>query len=205
MPKITEPKRIDEETIEVSIAIWKHGLTVVAVILVVTAVVYFWIFLPATGNAQETSVIGNWGAFGDFIGGLMNPLVAFAAFYWLTQSVKIQKQELADTRKTLDVTAKAQEQQVENGYISIRLAAATAIVNTLQSDIGSIEREIEQINARDSASSITGINSVLTRSGKLIGLDINKSGLIKKRDELIFEMERLMNEAQKQSQSIAPL
>ncbi|MDR0215924.1 MAG: hypothetical protein LBJ15_18275 [Comamonas sp.] len=85
-----------------------------------------------------------WGQFGDFIGGIMNPLVAFAAFYWLTQSVKLQKQELAETRKALEESAKAQTAQVTNGKASVRLAALSALANSLQSDISS---ELTTINS----------------------------------------------------------
>jgi hypothetical protein len=47
----------------------------------------------------------HWGQFGDFVGGLLNPLVALFAFYWLTESVRIQKQELSATRAALENAA----------------------------------------------------------------------------------------------------
>lgn len=53
----------------------------------------------------------NWGAFGDFFGGVLNPLIALLAFYWLTQSVLIQKTELSETQKVLKETEKAQKEQ----------------------------------------------------------------------------------------------
>ncbi|ENM1934497.1 hypothetical protein AB6T40_003463 [Vibrio cholerae] len=52
-----------------------------------------------------------WGSFGDFIGGILNPIIAFLAFYWLTQSVLIQKTELAATQNILKETEKAQREQ----------------------------------------------------------------------------------------------
>ncbi|HCG6618079.1 TPA: hypothetical protein NJ225_004697, partial [Vibrio parahaemolyticus] len=52
-----------------------------------------------------------WGTFGDFIGGILNPLIALLAFYWLTQSVLIQKTELSETQKVLKETEKAQKEQ----------------------------------------------------------------------------------------------
>ena len=47
---------------------------------------------------------GHWGQLGDYVGGLLNPLVAFFAFYWLTESVRLQTQELEETRETLKDT-----------------------------------------------------------------------------------------------------
>ncbi len=55
----------------------------------------------------------HWGAFGDFFGGLLNPLIALLAFYWLTQSVLIQKTELSKTQQILIETKKAQEEQAK--------------------------------------------------------------------------------------------
>jgi hypothetical protein len=43
----------------------------------------------------------------------LNPLVAFFAFYWLTESVRIQKKELSDTRSALQKTSEAQEEQAK--------------------------------------------------------------------------------------------
>lgn len=53
----------------------------------------------------------SWGTFGDFIGGVLNPVVAFFAFYWLTESVRIQQQEMKHTRETLEETTRAQDEQ----------------------------------------------------------------------------------------------
>lgn len=51
---------------------------------------------------------GNWGTFGDFIGGILNPIFALFAFYWLTYSVRLQIKELKDTRQELKKAATAQ-------------------------------------------------------------------------------------------------
>jgi len=45
---------------------------------------------------QSISVkTGDWGTFGDFVGGVLNPLAAFCALIMLTLSVTIQKDELS--------------------------------------------------------------------------------------------------------------
>lgn len=54
-----------------------------------------------------------WGQFGDFLAGLLNPVIAFMAFFWLLQSVRLQKTELAETRQELSKAAKAQETAAE--------------------------------------------------------------------------------------------
>jgi hypothetical protein len=50
-----------------------------------------------------------WGPFGDFIGGTLNPILAALAFYWLTASIRLQIQELRETKVELRKAAEAQE------------------------------------------------------------------------------------------------
>ncbi|MEJ7804855.1 MAG: hypothetical protein WKG03_02900 [Telluria sp.] len=62
-----------------------------------------------------------WGQFGDYLGGLMNPLIAFGAFYWLATSVLLQKTELAETRAALVNSHKAQQQHADTVLATARL------------------------------------------------------------------------------------
>lgn len=53
-------------------------------------------------NDQQLSIdSGDWGAFGDFVGGILNPLIAYLALFWLTKSIVIQRTELEATRNLL--------------------------------------------------------------------------------------------------------
>lgn len=101
---------------------WQYGLIGFGLTLIAAYLVYFGMVLgqmPAT-DAEK------WGQLGDFIGGLLNPLVAFAAFFWLTQSVKIQKQELYETKKALQEAAKAQTETAEAQKEAVYQQTATA-------------------------------------------------------------------------------
>lgn len=44
--------------------------------------------------------VSDWGVFGDFIGGILNPLIAYLAFYWLTKSIVMQRSELEQARES---------------------------------------------------------------------------------------------------------
>ena len=85
----------EDEDLDGRINAWKKGLTAIGATLVCAYFLYFAIYQnqPAATDADK------WGAFGDFVGGLLNPIVAFAAFYWLTQSGKLQRRELSETRQ----------------------------------------------------------------------------------------------------------
>lgn len=114
---------------------WQKWLTFFAAALITSYVFYFGLLVgqPRGDNYDK------WGAFGDFFGGILNPIVAFAAFYWLTQSVKLQKSELADTRRELQAAANAQRELVVNARNSLELSALTALVKSCEVKIDSLD------------------------------------------------------------------
>ncbi|MCR9778178.1 hypothetical protein NB609_19365, partial [Vibrio parahaemolyticus] len=84
----------------------------------VSAYLLWFYFIQKQGLSADASV---WGAFGDFVGGILNPLIAYSAFYWLTVSVLIQKQELSDTKQALIESSLAQKEQVEFARIAAKV------------------------------------------------------------------------------------
>lgn len=114
---------VEDIQLGASIDRWKMALTALAAAAIGGYFTYFGLVvgLPAAADPDK------WGTFGDFFGGLMNPIVAFAAFYWLTQSVKLQKRELAETRQELELAATAQQQLVETGKVTVQIAALSAL------------------------------------------------------------------------------
>lgn len=52
---------------------------------------------------------GDWGTFGDYMGGVLNPILAFMSFMALLYTIKLQSEELKATREELARSAKAQE------------------------------------------------------------------------------------------------
>lgn len=126
-------KKMDE--LDWSMWRWQAVIIVLGILLLVGYAIAF----SSSANLGGDHGQEKWGQFGDFIGGIMNPLVAFAAFYWLTQSVKLQKQELAETREELAKSADAQRQQAASGNMAVRVAAMTALVNSAESQIKPLE------------------------------------------------------------------
>ena len=58
------------------------------------------------------SPIEQWGAFGDFMGGTLNPIFAFLSFICLLMTIVLQNTELKETRKEFTRVANANEQQL---------------------------------------------------------------------------------------------
>lgn len=72
----------------------------------------YWVWFSLINNVEAAKTDpSRWGSFGDFIGGILNPVVAFLALFWLTRSIAIQREELRDTKIALEKSYEAQRQQ----------------------------------------------------------------------------------------------
>ncbi|WP_052708035.1 putative phage abortive infection protein [Salinivibrio sp. KP-1] len=109
---------------------WAAGITASLVL-----VTYFgWFSNSGSTLSLDTTV---WGGFGSYFGGILGPIVALFALYWLTQSVLIQKKELSDTQKTLEETQKTQEKKrFEDTFFS------------LLEQFNSVSREVYDVNKK---------------------------------------------------------
>lgn len=108
----------------------------IVVIFIVAATILgygLWFGLVHSQDLSKQTEI--WGHFGAFAGGLLGPLVAYAAFYWLTKSVRLQKEELAYTRNVLQNTSESQSQHAEHASTSVRVAALSALINSVVGDV----------------------------------------------------------------------
>lgn len=117
------------------------GLIAAMVLVVAT---YAVIIAP---NSQGLSFSPEaWGQFGDYFGGILNPLIACGAFFWLTRSVALQKQELEDTRVELRESKEAQQQLAARQLVTAELIALSAVLTSFDqqlSDLAHEKREVE--------------------------------------------------------------
>lgn len=104
---------------------------------------------------------GDWGTLGDFIGGILNPVIAFSAFYWLTKSVRIQKEELGETRATLDDTLAAQSAQ-------IKISAYTALISSATGEVDVLNTRLTYLCEQFKGTEVTG---VLDLEGEWLGIE----------------------------------
>ena len=88
----------ESETTAVMIVIM---VAVIAITAYVSAALYF-----GWGISKSPS---NWGPFGDYFGGIINPAIALAALYILVKATKYQKAEFVATRTHLENEAKKNE------------------------------------------------------------------------------------------------
>ncbi|MDB0034771.1 putative phage abortive infection protein [bacterium] len=104
------------ENIELNI---KRSKILVAILISGTLLSYsgWFYFTNNYSLALDSSV---WGTFGDFFGGVLNPLIASIAFYWITVSVWTQKTELEETKKALvDQSVTQEKMRFEDTFFSL--------------------------------------------------------------------------------------
>lgn len=125
----------------------RRSLKLTAAIALLGIASYF-IWFGVVHRNPLSADTGTWGEFGDFIGGLMNPIVAGCALYWLAMSVRLQKQELAATREELELTrgelATASAAQQEQA----RLAMLSTQISSLNLRLSAITSELTHLRAR---------------------------------------------------------
>jgi large-conductance mechanosensitive channel len=109
-------------------------VSLIATIVIPSYLIKFSNFSICHPNFSTTN--GDWGTFGDYIGGILNPIIAFCALYWIVKTYHLQNEELKDTKKELEIANKTQKKQVE-------LAALTALLNTKLMQLDGLNSEIQ--------------------------------------------------------------
>lgn len=109
----------------------KTGWVIAILVGIAVLVVGFYVFNFHKGLSVKNEV---WGNFGDYVGGILNPVIAAFAFYLIAKSYELQKRELEATRNLLEVSTNTQKDQ-------IKLAAITALLNSNLTKISLLEAE----------------------------------------------------------------
>jgi hypothetical protein len=102
----------------------------------------------------------DWGVFGDYIGGLLNPVVATFALILLWISVGIQRKELKATREALDENVIEQRNILKTNNVGIRVQAIASKLNSLHLKMDVLSRKIEFAQQRLSGGERVGLVTV---------------------------------------------
>lgn len=89
-------------------ASWLHRLPVIAGVLALLLIVGYALTFKALPAGENPAA---WGTFGDYMGGLLNPLISLFTLMVAMQVWKLQKTELLETRKAVEEQGKTAEQQ----------------------------------------------------------------------------------------------
>jgi uncharacterized membrane protein len=108
----------------------------VVAVPVFLAVIYFF-FLRSVPEAA--------GQFGDFIGGISNPIFTFVSIIILVSGLIIQSEELKMTRQELKNSSDAQRENSNNTEKQNKITVLVALLQQKQERMRSVEFDIEVI------------------------------------------------------------
>ncbi|MDF4434513.1 hypothetical protein P3441_23190 [Vibrio parahaemolyticus] len=123
-----------------------------------------------------------WGSFGDYVGGVLNPVIALLALIYIVKTYNTQKEELIETKNALSQSASAQKEQ----------AIAQKLANELQKKANDLEKVNQQVNLLQAE--VSCITSIL--DAELNG----QNTLIAQLNECSKELEDIGNDVVEQSQ-----
>lgn len=136
-----------------------RDLSEVAIYIGLGFVVSGVLFVPVSHFLPEylrTSIETN-GQLGDFVGGVLNPVIALLAFTWLRRGVRLQQDELAETKTALQKSAGSQALQVE-------VAALTALIESEILTSEDSEKQIQHLTPRRASAKRDLSNEMLVRN-----------------------------------------
>ncbi|WP_439531691.1 hypothetical protein [Marinobacter adhaerens] len=110
---------------------------VAAVILLVPIVGYVLMYGSSPVYSHE-----KWAQFGDFFGGLLNPLYAFLAFLALLYTINIQRTELKQARAEFRRSADAAQQQIDHLKLSAKQEDLIRIIQLIDQEIGQLRQTL---------------------------------------------------------------
>jgi len=106
---------------------------VIGVIIVISTYMIQFVYSKGYDLGGTTA----FGEFGDYIGGILNPLLGFATVILLIYSIRLQMKELGDSTKALQASQKAMEAQVETskGELELIKSGQSAQQDALKEDL----------------------------------------------------------------------
>lgn len=94
------------------------------VVLCVCGVIFIYMYQFSISKGYGLGGTTAFGEFGDYIGGILNPILGFATVILLIFSIHIQMKELGDSTKALQASQAAMEAQVETSKNELNLIKA---------------------------------------------------------------------------------
>lgn len=176
-------------------------LEILFIALLIALVVGAYIF-----NFRNYEISGNpesWGQLGDYLGGVLNPLVAAAALIYLIRTFELQKTELRETRDALKESASAQQDLCDQQKRNVEVQEKKINIDSISARISSINTDLRQLNVHRAY-----LLDCLERGVKPLDADGKRvddtKGYLRERNELIlgkiherdrlqFDMEELVS------------
>ena len=112
---------------------------IIGIILLIIAL--YLINFKIIENPVATEQAALWGQFGDYFGGILNPIIAFAAFCWLKRSVKIQQKEINKLNEEIALTRALQEKQDARAEEAALISGLSNLIQITGNNIENLKRK----------------------------------------------------------------
>ncbi|MEQ1559805.1 MAG: hypothetical protein ABL933_12810 [Methyloglobulus sp.] len=138
----------------------KLVVRIIVLIVLVVVGIYFYKFHFDFHLSDKNDV---WGTFGDYVGGILNPVIAAFAFYLIAESYKLQKRELEAARELLKRSTEDQNKQVELAAVTAWINSNFSNISFLQSQIPFFWKEIDEfLNDKEASLKIKGLRKEIS-------------------------------------------
>jgi hypothetical protein len=172
-----------------------YALVTVNFVLVAFYVIWFYGI-----NDQSLSTNSNdWGVFGDFVGGILNPLVAFFAVCLLSISIVIQKEELSETTKALVESQQAQTKQAQLALVAAKIQSLNMRLSVISSEMSALMKHRntimstnnpKQLFLNEDAKQISATKFLNSITPRIAALRDSQTELVRDIDLLLREVEQ---------------
>lgn len=171
MTEPLKPKNDDENELTKLKKQMFYSKIIVGSIITIVLVLYFSNF-----HVSVSVDNGDWGTFGDFFGGILNPVIASFALYWLITSVNLQIQELKKTNEALEKTVETAEKQQSQASIQNFESLFFQLLKTKNDSLDDIEYKNQNYDYNDNPTDITELKSVDAIKQHIIDFKNNPKG-----------------------------
>lgn len=160
----------------------KRNRHVIGAVLIATLIVPIVAYVSKFSGNGFSDEPEQWGQMGDFFGGLLNPILAFASFMALLYTIRIQSEELRLTREELAKSSDAQQKSAGSQIMQLLLQKQLKQFSSIESLFLKYHFEADRIyhqNKKEN-NSIEEIFSIvltekLARTDKVNALDLKNS------------------------------
>jgi uncharacterized membrane protein len=104
-------EQIKDKEDEIKIPFYRY-ITIAVIMIIIVLSFYFFNFTG--GELSLSKIHGDWGTFGDYMGGTLNPLLAFLSLIALLTTIKIQSKELRATTTEMNNSSTALQEQSQS-------------------------------------------------------------------------------------------
>jgi hypothetical protein len=129
------------------------------ILLLIPAFAYIAKFGAVWSSSHEV-----WGQFGDFFGGLLNPLYAMLAFFAVLYNVRLQAEQLAIAKEEFHESARSTQAQIE--ALKAR-SDREELLSVIRASVASIEAAYNEIVSPQGASPVIQLHHVIHEGWRL--------------------------------------